>query len=652
MIPRDKVDEIMQAARIEEVVGDFVALRRRGANMWGTCPFHNEKTPSFSVNPARNIFKCFGCGKAGNSVTFLMEKEHFAYQEALRYLAKKYNIQIEEEKLTPEQVSERSKRDSMFNLTNFAQTYFVDNLWRNDEGKSIGLSYFRERGFFDPIIEKFGLGYSPQQWEAFSKHAIENGYNSSLLIETGLSIEGKNGPYDRFHGRVMFPVHDNMGRVIGFGGRILVSNKDRKDPKYQNSPESEIYDKKKTLYGIYFAKNAIIKADECILVEGYFDVLRMHQSGIENVVASSGTSLTDDQIKLISRYTKNITMLYDGDVAGQKASLRGTDMILSAGMNVRVVSLPPEHDPDTFAKDFPIEVVQKYLKDNARNFIRFKTELLMRDAENDPIKRAEAIRDIVQSIAVVPDPIFRSTYVRECSSLLSIREEIIIGEMNKMLVKDFRKKLGITPEVLPSEPVNLPTREEDRIDDENGALLTQEQELVRLLLSYGRNVVAEEEQNEEAEGEPEVMELSLAQYIVDDIKSDSIVFEDAVCRKIFEIYDSEIDKGVLPDENFFVTHEDPEIAQLSATLLSTPYKLDNWQKHGISIKLESDDLKSAAMSSIVRYKELVLMSRRHALEKELPEADDDDQLIILKQIKGIDEIRMRLNSFIGTVITR
>jgi len=650
MIPREKIEEIMQTARIEEVVGDFVSLRKRGANMWGNCPFHNEKTPSFSVNPARNIFKCFGCGKAGNSVTFLMEHEHFTYQEALRYLAKKYRITIEEQELTPEQITERSKRESMFNLSNFAQTYFVDNLWNTDEGKSIGLSYFRERGYFDPIIERFGLGYSPQQWEAFSKYAIENGYNKDLLVELGLSIEGKQGPYDRFHGRVMFPVHDVSGRVIGFGGRIL-SNKDKKDPKYQNSPESEIYDKKKTLYGIYFAKNAIIKADECILVEGYFDVLRMHQSGIENVVASSGTSLTEEQIKLINRYTKNITILYDGDAAGQKASLRGTDMILAAGMNVRVVSLPPEHDPDTFAKDYPIEEVQRYLKDNARNFIRFKTELLMHDAANDPIKRAEAIRDIVQSISVIPDPIFRSTYVRECSTLLNIKEEILVGELNKILVKDFRKKLGIEQNVLPDEPANTTLQQqEEQIDEGNKALLVQEQELVRMMLAYGQNMVSEEVAD--GEGNFEVDEYSLAVYIIDDLKSDGIAFEDPVCKKIFDIYDKEIDNGNVPADSFFVANEDAEISQLAATLLSTPYKLDNWSKHGIEIKQEADNLKASAMSSLVRYKELVLTGRRRLLEKELVSADQDDQLIIMKQIKDIDDARMRLNKYTGTVVTR
>ena len=410
-IPRETVEQILQAAHIEEVVGEFVTLKKRGSNLWGNCPFHNEKTPSFSVNPARNIFKCFGCGKAGDSAKFLMEHEHFTYPEALRYLAKKYNIKIEEKQQTPEEIMQQSIREKMFNINEFADKYFVDTLWNTDEGKTIGLEYFRERGYFDPIIQKFHLGYNPAKWDAFTEHAKKNGYSEELLEQIGLSIKGNNGLYDRYHGRVMFPIHSLTGRVIGFGGRILVN--DKKSPKYQNSPESEIYDKKQTLYGIYFAKNAIARQDECILVEGYFDVLRMHQIGIENVVASSGTSLTMEQIRLVKRYTKNITMLYDGDAAGIHAALRGTDMILSEGMNVRVVVLPPEHDPDTFGKEFSVEYVSNYLKENAKDFIRFKTELLLKDAENDPIKRGQVIRDIVETISVIPDSIFRITYVKE-----------------------------------------------------------------------------------------------------------------------------------------------------------------------------------------------------------------------------------------------
>ena len=444
-IPRETVEQILQAAHIEEVVGEFVTLKKRGSNMWGNCPFHNEKTPSFSVNPARNIFKCFGCGKAGDSAKFLMEHEHFSYPEALRYLAKKYNIKIEEKEQTAEEIMQQSIREKMFNINEFADKYFVDTLWNTDEGKTIGLQYFRERGYFDPIIQKFHLGYSPAQWDAFTEHAKKNGYSDELLEQIGLSIKGQKGLYDRYHGRVMFPIHSLTGRVIGFGGRILTN--DKKSPKYQNSPESEIYDKKQTLYGIYFAKNAIARQDECILVEGYFDVLRMHQIGIENVVASSGTSLTMEQIRLVKRYTKNITMLYDGDAAGIHAALRGTDMILSEGMNVRVVVLPPEHDPDTFGKEFSVEYVSNYLKDNAKDFVRFKTELLLKDAQNDPIKRGQVIRDIVETISVIPDSIFRITYVKECSRLLDMPEQTLTNELNKILRVKFKKSLGVEDNV-------------------------------------------------------------------------------------------------------------------------------------------------------------------------------------------------------------
>ena len=377
----------------------------------------------------------------------------------------------------------------------------------------------------------------------------------------------------------------------------------------------------------------------------------MHQSGIENVVASSGTSLTEEQIKLINRDTKNLTILYDGDAAGQKASLRGTDMILAAGMNVRVVSLPPEHDPDTFAKDYPIEEVQRYLKEHARNFIRFKTELLMHDAANDPIKRAEAIRDIVQSISVVPDPIFRSTYVRECSTLLNIKEEILVGELNKILVKDYRKKLGIEQNVLPDEPTKtMLQQQEEQIDEGNKALLIQEQELVRLMLLYGQKTVTDNTVDEE--GKAVVTEYPLAVYVIDDLKLDGVVFEDPVCRKIFECFDKEIDSGNVPSDAFFVAHEDAEISQLAATLLSTPYKLDNWGKHGIEIKQEANVLNEAVLSSLVRYKELVLTERRRQLEKELANSNADDQLVIMKRIKDIDDKRKRLNGYLGTVVTR
>ena len=648
-IPRETVEQILQAAHIEEVVGEFVTLKKRGSNLWGNCPFHNEKTPSFSVNPARNIFKCFGCGKAGDSAKFLMEHEHFTYPEALRYLAKKYNIKIEEKQQTPEEIMQQSIREKMFNINEFADKYFVDTLWNTDEGKTIGLEYFRERGYFDPIIEKFHLGYSPAKWDAFTTHAKQNGYADELLEQIGFSIKGQKGLYDRYHGRVMFPIHNLTGRVIGFGGRILTN--DKKSPKYQNSPESEIYDKKQTLYGIYFAKNAIARQDECILVEGYFDVLRMHQIGIENVVASSGTSLTMEQIRLVKRYTKNITMLYDGDAAGIHAALRGTDMILSEGMNVRVVVLPPEHDPDTFGKEFSTEYVSNYLKENAKDFIRFKTELLLKDAENDPIKRGQVIRDIVETISVIPDSIFRITYVKECSRLLDMPEQTLTNELNKILRAKLKKTLGIEDNVVPETDTITTPKQEENVEDQLPAGYYQERELVKLLLMYGQELIVDEREDEN--GEKVYEQVTVAQMIVDDLKMDGFTFTNVVNRKIFDLFDQALDEGRIPNDQFFISHEDETIAQLAADLLSTPYKLDQWDKYGIFVKREENMLRATVLSSLFRYKDLIIEERRKAIEEALKNEEElDNQLILLKQKKDLDDIRKQINKELGIVIAK
>ena len=648
-IPRETVEQILQAARIEEVVGEFVTLKKKGTNMWGLCPFHNEKTPSFSVNPARNIFVCFGCGEKGNAAHFLMKHEHYSYWEALKYLAKKYNINVEEREQTAEEIMQQSVREKMYNINEFADKYFVDTLWNTEEGKTIGLEYFRERGYFDPIIQKFHLGYSPAEWDAFTKHAKQNGYSDELLEQIGLSIKGQKGLYDRYHGRVMFPIHSLTGRVIGFGGRILVN--DKKSPKYQNSPESEIYDKKQTLYGIYFAKNAIAKNDECILVEGYFDVLRMHQIGIENVVASSGTSLTMEQIRLVKRYTKNITMLYDGDAAGIHAALRGTDMILSEGMSVRVVVLPPEHDPDTFGRDFSVEYVTHYLKDNAKDFLRFKTELLLKDAENDPIKRGQVIRDIIETISIIPDAIYRVSYVKECSQLLDIPEQTLINELNKILRAKFKKSLGIDNNTVPETDKSPSQNQEELLEDQLPAGYYQERELVKLLLMYGREMIVDERKDEEDQLVYE--QVSVAQFIIDDLKNDGCLFLDPVNRKVFDLIDRAIDEGNIPDDQFFVSNEDEAIAQLAADLLSSPYKLDQWARHNIFVLSEEDNLRNTVMSSLLRYKDLIIEDRRKAIEEELKTTEElDNQLILLKRKKDLDDIRMRINKELGIVIAK
>ena len=650
-IPRETVDQILQTARIEEVVGEFVTLKKRGANLWGACPFHNEKTPSFSVNPARNIFKCFGCGKGGDSARFLMEHEHLTYPEALRYLAKKYNIQIEEKELTPEEQMAQTEREKMFNINAFADKFFTDTLWNTDEGKSVGLEYFRERGFLNPIIERFHLGYSPSKWEAFTDYAKQNGYAPDFLEKVGFSIKRQNGEfYDRYHGRVMFPIHNLTGKVIGFGGRILQSDPEKKLAKYQNSPESEIYQKKETLYGIYFAKSAIVNKDECILVEGYFDVLRMHQLGIENVVASSGTSLTIEQIRLVKRYTRNITMLYDGDAAGVHAALRGTDMILAEGMNVRVVVLPPEHDPDSFGKDYPTEEVAGYLAKNAKDFIRFKTELLLKDTANDPIKRGQVVRSIVETISVVPDPIFRITYIKETSRLLDLPEETLMTELNKLLRAKFKKSLGVEGEVIPDEPVVSPPQEQP--EEENlPPGFYQERELVKLLLLYGSELLVE--QREDENGEKFEEQVSVAQMIIDDLLNDEITFIDPVNRIIFDAYDQGLNNNDLPNDQFFITHENEQVSQLAIELMTSPYKLDRWKEFGIIVKREEDTLLTTVQSAILRYKDMIIDSRRKEIEKEIKEEQDpDNQLILMKKKKHWDELRVQINKLLGIVIAK
>ncbi|MCR5645020.1 MAG: DNA primase [Bacteroidales bacterium] len=650
-VPREIVEQILQTARIEEVVGEFVTLKKRGSNLIGLCPFHNEKTGSFNVNPARNIFKCFGCGKAGDSAKFLMEHEHLTYPEALRYLAKKYNIPFEEKELTPEEQMAQTEREKMFNINAFADKFFVDALWNTDEGQSVGLGYFRERGFLNPIIERFHLGYSPSKWEAFTDYAKQNGYQPEFLEKVGFSIKRQNGEYyDRYHGRVIFPIHNLTGKVIGFGGRILQADPEKKLAKYQNSPESEIYQKKETLYGIYFAKGAIVNKDECILVEGYFDVLRMHQLGIENVVASSGTSLTIEQIRLVKRYTRNITMLYDGDAAGVHAALRGTDMILAEGMNVRVVVLPPEHDPDSFGKAYPTETVVDYLAKNAKDFIRFKTELLLKDAANDPIKKGQVVRSIVETISVVPDPIFRITYIKETSRLLDLPEETLMTELNKLLRAKFKKSLGVEGDVIPDEPVVTQPQEQHE-EDTLPAGYYQERELVKLLLVYGSELVTNRYEDEE--GQPQEVELSVAQMIVDDLIGDGITFTDPVNRVVFDAFDQAIGNSELPNDQFFITHENEQVSQLAIDLLTSPYKLDQWDRHGIYVKREENDLLTTVQSAILRYKDQVIEARRKAIEKQIKEEQDpDNQLLLLKEKKKWDDLRVQINKLLGIVIAK
>lgn len=648
MIPRDTIATILDTVHIEDVVGDFVNLKKRGANLIGVCPFHKEKTPSFIVSPAKGIFKCFGCGRAGDSVRFIMEHEHYSYPEALRYLAQKYNITIEEKELSPEELVAQNERERMFNINSFAQQYFSETMKNDDEGISVGMSYFRERGFRDSIINKFQLGYCLNQRDAFVQHALKNGYSKELLLKIGLASGNEERMYDRYQGRVIFPIHNLTGKVIGFGARILSSDKTKQ--KYLNSPESEIYVKRHTLYGIYFAKNEISRLDNCILVEGYADVLSMHQAGIENVVASSGTSLTTEQIRLISRYTKNVTMLYDGDNAGIHAALRGTDMILEEGLNVRIVVLPPDEDPDSFVQHNPIEVVREYIEKNAKDFISFKTQLLLKDA-NDPIKRSEVLKDIISSIAVIPDAIYRSSYIKECSRLMDMPEQTLMSELNKMLRAKIRKSQpeqaelhDIVTEEIKSEPQNP-------IVDVVPAGFYQEQELVKLLLMYGDHEI--EIDGFDENNNPIIYRINVAAFIIDDLKNDDILFKDEVHRIIFDIFDKALDGESLPKVHYFTSHEDGRIAELAANLLSSKYKLDNWEKHEIKVKTEVDVLSKMVYSSILRFKDMVIDERRNELTRQIMEtANIDDQLILLVKKKKLDDLRMKINKELGIVIAK
>lgn len=648
MIPQDTIMSIIDTVRIEEVVSDFVSLKKRGANLIGVCPFHKEKTPSFIVSPAKGIFKCFGCGKAGDSVRFIMEHEHYSYPEALRYLANKYGIIIEEKEQSPEELMAQNEREKMFNINTFAQQYFSNTMKNDEEGLAVGMSYFRERGFRDAIIDKFQLGYCLNQRDAFIQYAVKNGYSKDLLLKIGLASGNEERMYDKYQGRVIFPIHNLTGKVIGFGARILSGDKTK--AKYLNSPESEIYNKSQTLYGIYFAKNEISRLDECILVEGYADVLSMHQAGIENTVASSGTSLTTEQIRLISRYTKNITILYDGDNAGIHAALRGTDMILEEGMNVRIVLLPPDEDPDSFVQHHPIEEVRAYIENNAKDFISFKTQLLLKDAANNPIKKAEVVKDIVNTISVVPDAIFRATYIKECSRLMDMPEQSLMNELNKQLRAKIRKnnpqqgQQDIIVEEVKTEPQNLNVN----------AVPTgfyQEQELVKLLLMYGDTEIDIDGIDEN--NNPIIYKVSVASLIVDDLKNDDLLFKDETHRIIFDIFDRALDEGPLPKEQYFVSHENSKISELAATLLSSPYKLDDWNRKEIKVKTEEDVLSKLVVTSVLRFKDMVLDEKRNELTRQIMETQNvEDQFALLVKKKKLDDLRIKINQELGIVIAK
>ncbi len=649
MISRDTIDTIISTIRIEEVIGDFVTLRRRGVNMIGLCPFHNEKTPSFTVSPVKGIYKCFGCGKAGNGVNFVMEHEHFSYPEALRYLANKYQIEIEEEVQTAEMQEQISEREALFNLNQFALDFFEKILHDTEEGKAIGLSYLQERGVRDDIIRKFKLGYSPSTWDAFTGHAREQGYKLDALVKSGLTLQKEERAYDRFHSRVIFPIHSVSGKVIGFGGRILTSEKNR--PKYVNSPESEVYNKSKSLYGIYFARNAISSKDNCYLVEGYTDVISLHQAGIENVVASSGTSLTHDQIRMILRYTKQVTILYDGDPAGVKASFRGIDMIVEEGMDVKIVLFPDGEDPDSYARNHHPTEVEEFITKHADNFILFKTRLLLEETKGDPIKKAGLIKEIVNTIGLISDGISRTLYIKECSALMNVPEQVLMNEVRKILRNKIKKQI---PEVEKPEDVGwmedttAPSQEEiDLISDEY-----QERELIRQLLLYGREEITLEQTDDDGKVVP--FSIRVADLIVVDILRDDLEFESAIYGRIFAEFIEARERDEVPDDTYFKLHHNPEIAHTAIDLMVSQYELsESWEKNSIIVEEEPKHIKELVLSAMLSFKAKKLDKIISAKQKELCGITDQKDIdLLLVELRDLKTSNIQINKELGRIITK
>ena len=640
MITKPTVDRIMEAIDIVEVIGEFVQLKKRGANYVGLSPFANERTPSFTVSPAKGIFKDFSSGKGGSAVTFLMELEKFTYPEALKWLAKKYGIEVEETVEAAENREEENHRESLMIVTAYAAKFFHESLLETDEGKNIGLSYFKERGFSNDTIKKFELGYSPDQWEAFTGQAIKDGYQEQFLEESGLSVKRDNGSlYDRYRGRVMFPIHSFTGRVIAFGGRTLKN--DKKVPKYVNSPESEIYHKSNVLYGLYFAKKAIRDEDNCYLVEGYADVISVHQAGIENVVASSGTSLTVEQIRLISRLTKNITILYDGDAAGIKASLRGLDLILEEGLNVKVVLFPDGHDPDSYVRLLGSTGFKNYIQQNKKDFILYKTDILLKEAGPDPIKRSEVIREVVESIAKIPDSIKASVFIKECSHLLQIDERALLSELNKIRMakakKDSQQQISRQVEAREDLLLEEPLPKEPKED------ASQEKEIIRLLLSYGSRMI-------DWDG---IANTYIGPFMVAELGD--VEFEHPASKSFMEIYSKEVENGILPDEQYFIHYPDKDIVDLSVTLLAAKYTLsENWyEMHKILVPDEQANMKATILGAIFHLKKHKVGKILDNLRSELQKTQgDEDTDVLLSQYIHMKKVEKSISDYLGSVILK
>ena len=668
MISRSTIDRVFETARVEEVIGEFVQLKKAGSNFKGLSPFVDEKSPSFMVSPVKQIWKDFSTGKGGNAISFLMEHEHYTYPEAIKWLAKKYNIEIEETEQSSEEKAQMNERESMFLVSTYAKDYFHDIMLNSNKGKAIGLSYFKERGFRDDIIKTFELGYCLDEWDAFTKAAIAKGYDLKYLASTGLTIVKENKQFDRFKGRVLFPIHSMSGRILGFGGRIL--KVDKKAAKYLNSPESDIYHKSKILYGLFQAKKEIAKQDNCYLVEGYTDVISFHQSGVENVVASSGTALTSDQIRLVNRLTKNITVLFDGDAAGIRASIRGIDLILEQGMNVKVVQFPDGEDPDSFAKSHSNEELKKYLEDSAQDFINFKVSLLLKDSNNDPIKKAGVIRDIVMSISKIPDGIQREVYVQECARIMDISERVLFSELAQIIAKGVQEKNKVSrqqnnaqqdPNAPP--PEYFLAQEQAQMGVVKGGVVSLEKideiskfekEIIKILLLHG-NKDAEFIEEIESEDEEGKVLLSSRKYnnnvsaeIYVHLQDDEMEFTNTIFQEIYTEIIHQLNQSEKLEINALVNHQNKEIASTVTSILmdedEEKYQLSDWEGQKIEVKMA---LLSKQVNDVVFNLRRVLIGKK--IEELIKEATGEIA-IDLETVKGYTNLRIRLFEKLNRVV--
>lgn len=660
MITQESIDKIFETARIEEVIGDFITLKKSGSNYKGLSPFSNERTPSFMVSPAKQIFKDFSSGKGGNVVSFLMEHEHYTYPEALKFLAKRYNIEIEETGQTDEEKQKRSVRESLFLVNEFANRYFIDQLWKSEEGKNIGLSYFKERGFTDEIIEAFQLGYSPEEWEALANAAKKDNYQLEFLTQAGLIIEKSGRYFDRFRGRVMFPILSHTGRVLGFGGRTL--KKDLKAAKYLNSPESEIYHKSKTLYGIFQAKNELSKQDNCLLVEGYTDVISLHQAGVKNVVASSGTALTKDQINLIKRYTQNITILYDGDPAGIKASLRGIDLVLEEGMNVRVLLFPEGEDPDSYSRKVSSAELKSYIDEEKRDFLRFKAGLLLKEAGENPLERSKAAREMVESIARIPDTLERNAYVQECASILKMEERVLFAELaqirsnlvnkeEKERKREEQKQARLQVVEKDEKQQETPAGQSPTTELGRTAHYEQEKAIIWLLLNHpDKRYNFDEPEPEEDE---EIPDETVAEYILMELEEDELRFQNPVFAKIHEALLKQYNEtGQVHDAGFFIRAEDKAVVETVADLVTQKYHLHDWGKRKVFLPEEDYFVRNYTIQAVLRYREKRIGDLIKGIQDKVKagQVTGDEMFKKLESLSRLNGLRIEINQVLNRVL--